>query len=558
MIKMKQHLYYIVFLIGNFCFGQDYLLHEYTTGGSDAIYGKRNMVADNNGNIYAAGLYNNTFEIQDSIVTGGGIYLAKFDNDLSLIWIKKVAEIMGTDAGGSLSGLKLMISIDSGDNVVIGYSAWEGSFLMYDDTIVVQTNNVELIKLDPSGTRLWRTSVTGSQRLGDKGVTIDGQNNILVTGKDLNNDVFITKYDEYGNEIWYNTAGVSGSGKTDAGAVVTADNDNNIYASGMLYSDGSADTAYFGSYQIIFPIPCFSVSYLAKYTSDGTVEWVRYVYSSNPTIYYAYGSSTITAIECFENGNIVVGGYFTNQLLEFSDGISSLAKQGNSGFRSSFLARFDASGNRLWAKTLHNTADGSTHIVDLSIDNTSFVYLLNEYWGTVVNEQGNATIGRSTDLLLERYDENGNLISSMGMGGNSNDFGYDIVTYGNSAFTYSTAGGQGGSFYIGTDSLEFGGGYLNNMVLLKLMENPALGIPENKLEHTVDIFPNPNNGVFTVLMPKESIDLCIYSTSGKLVYKTAIQNTELFNIDMQNFLSGIYFLNIKSKQFNVTKKVVKI
>jgi len=244
-------------------------------------------------------------------------------------------------------------------------------------------------------------------------------------------------------------------------------------------------------------------------------------------------------------------------LLEFSDGISSLAKQGNIGFRSSFLACFGASGNYLWAKTLHNTTDGSIHIVDLSIDTESSVYLLNEYWGTIVNQQGNAVTGRSTDLLLERYDENGNLIASMGIGGSSNDFGYDIVAHGNSVFTYSTAGNQGGSFYIGTDSLGFSDGYLNNMILLKLVENPALVILENKLEHTVDIFPNPNNGVFTVSMPKENIELCISSASGKIVYKTAIQNTELFNVDMQNFLNGIYILNVKSNKFNIVKKVVK-
>ncbi len=294
---MKKLIIISILFSATFCFAQDYLLHEYTIGGSDAIYGKRNMVADNNGNIYTAGLYNNTFEIQNSVITGGGIYLAKFDNNLSLIWLKKVAEIMGADAGGSLSGLKLMISLDSGDNVLIGYSAWEGSFLMYDDTIVIQTNNVELIKLDSSGTRLWRTSVAGTNRLGDKGLAVDEQNNILITGKNENDDVFITKYDENGNEMWYNTGGVSGSGKTDVGTVVTADNNNNIYAAGILHSNGSADTAYFGSYQIILPIPCFSVSYLAKYTSSGTCEWVRYVYSSNPTIYNAYGSSTITAIE---------------------------------------------------------------------------------------------------------------------------------------------------------------------------------------------------------------------------------------------------------------------
>lgn len=558
---MKNLIVLLIIFTCSFCFGQDYLLQEFTSGGSDAIYGKRNMVADNNGNIYATGVYNGSFKIQDSIVTGGGIYLAKFTNDLSLIWLKKIAEIVGADAGGSLSGLKLMIALDSVNNVLIGYSAWGGSYLMYDDSIDIQTNHVELIKLDSFGTRLWRTSVTGSNRLGDKGVAVDSQNNIFITGKDLNDDIFITKYDEDGNEVWYNTAGVSGSGKIDFGSVVTIDNGNNVYTSGMLYSNGSNDTAYFDSYQIIFPNPCFSASYLAKYTSDGTLLWVRYVYSSSPTMYNAYGSSTITAIECFKNGNIAVGGYFSNQLLEFSNGFSNVNKKGNIGFRSSFLASFDSIGNPLWAKTLHNTTDGGVHIVDLSIDSDSSIFILNEYMGTLINELGNSTTvhgNASTDLLLERYDENGNLISSIGVGGNSNDFGYDIVAYGNSVFTYSTTGSQGGaSFYLDTDSLVFNNGGFSNMVLLKLTENPTLDILENTNAPNIKLFPNPNNGVFIVLTPLLNSKMSIYNISGKLVYESIIQNKELINIDVQDLSNGIYFFNIMSDKFNVTRKFVK-
>lgn len=558
---MKILINIIILFTGSFCFGQDYLLQDYISGGSDAIYGKRNMVADNNGNIYATGVYNGSFNIQDSVVTGGGIYLAKFTNDLSLIWIKKVAEIMGTDAGGSLSGLKLMITLDSVDNVIIGYSAWGGSYLMYDDSIDVQTNNVELIKLDSFGTRLWRTSVTGSNRLGDKGVAVDGQNNILVTGKDLNDDVFLAKYDETGNKVWYNTAGVTGAGKTDEGTVVTTDNNNNIYVAGQLYQYASTDTAFFGSQQIVFPDSCFSPTYLAKYSSDGTFQWMRYMYSSSNEVYSNYGSSTITSLECFEDGTIAIGGFFTNAQLIFSNGFQSVNKIGNIGFRSSFLTRFDTSGNRLWAKVLHNTTNGGTHIVDLSIDNVSSVYLLNEYWGTVVNELGDTISvngGTNSDILLERYDLNGDLISSMGIGGKSQDFAYDIITYDNSVYTYSTTGSQGGTpFYICADSILFGNGYLNSMVLLKLTENPTLGIQENQLEHTIKLFPNPNNGTFTVILPKENCEISIYNISGKLVYKKMTQNTEYFNVDIQNFPNGIYILNLKSEKFNVTKKVIK-
>lgn len=77
--------------------------------------------------------------------------------------------------------------------------------------------------MDSSGVRLWRKPVIGSLKLGEKGVAVAEQNNILITGKNSSNDVFIAKYDPSGNEIWYRTAGVSGSTKKDVGTVVTTD-----------------------------------------------------------------------------------------------------------------------------------------------------------------------------------------------------------------------------------------------------------------------------------------------------------------------------------------------
>jgi hypothetical protein len=552
---MKKIIILLVLLSGHFAFGQDYLIQEYTTGGSDAIYGKRNMAVANNGNIYATGLYNGTFKIQDSVVTGGGIYLAKFTNDLSLIWLKKVAEIMGSDAGGSLAAPNLMIALDDIDNVVIGYSAWGGSYLSYDDSIVIQTSNVELIKLDSSGVRLWRKPVTGSLKLGEKGVAVDGENKILITGKNSSNDVFIAKYDEQGNEIWYNSAGASGS--TNVGTVVATDHQNNVYTSGVFYPTVTADTAYFGSHQIVFPIPCYQITYLAKYASDGTFQWVRYLYSSEHTEYTAYGSNTITSIECFENGNIALVGYFTNQLLKFSDGFSPLEKNGGTvGFRASFLASFNPNGDRLWAKTLHNTTSGGSHGVDLSIDSESSIYLLNEYWGTLVNDKGDSCQvngGTSNDILLERYDEDGVLISSLSMGGSTNDIPYDLVTSGNSVYTYSA---NARDFPIGSDSILLAHTGIN-MVILKLTENPTLGIHVMSEEHGIELFPNPTAGNFSVRTPSVSGEISIYNISGKLVYKTKVQNTNQINVDLENVPNGIYFLNFKSDKFNITKKVVK-
>ncbi|HRO77071.1 MAG TPA: hypothetical protein PLP27_13095, partial [Crocinitomicaceae bacterium] len=342
---MKNLILSVFLTVSISCLAQDYLSQNYIKGGTDEVYAQRNMCIGKNGNIYAVGMYNGTFGIQGDTITGGGIYLVKLTSDLTLVWLKKVASGVSE---GSLSGPRIMVALDNEENVLIGFSEWGGSNLKYDDSIITNTTNVELIKLDSSGTRLWRTAVAGSNRLGEKGLAVDKQNNILITGKNSTDDVFLSKYDKNGNELWYKTAGVSGTNKEDMGRVVTTDKDNNIYTAGQLFGIGNIETAYFGTHQVALPASCYDPTYLAKYAADGTLQWMQYLYSDEPTKYpMYYGSSTITSLECFEDGTLAVGGYFTNQQLLFSKDYPLVEKNGvfpNGGTRASFLARFGANG----------------------------------------------------------------------------------------------------------------------------------------------------------------------------------------------------------------------
>jgi hypothetical protein len=548
--------------------GQEYTILEHTTGGEGKVNVARKMVIGKDGHVYTAGIMKDSFTVNGNTVNAlpahDGIYLAKFTNDLSLIWLKKVVDIKGT----YIEGYKLMMAIDSSDNVIIGHSYISGSDVTYDDSIHVQTDNIQLMKLDSFGERLWRTEVGGSKKLGDKGVAVDKQNNILITGIGLNDDAFITKYDADGNEVWYQTAGVHGqignTPKTDEGIAISIDNNNNIYATGMLYINGNPDTAYFDTYQIVFPASYYSVSYLVKYAPDGTLEWVRYVYSSSPTLYsVGYGgSSTITSIATLENGSVAVGGFYTNSLLQFSDGLSSVVRNGGTiGYRASFLANFDSNGNRLWAKSLHNVNNGNSYLVDLSADNTSSVYLLHNYYGTIVNERGDTCPSKgSIDLMLEKYDENGILNSQMRMGGSSHDFANNIVATDNNVFTYSLTGSQGGTpFYYAEDSLVFNTEYLNNVLIVKLMEDLTLDITKQPMINHLELFPNPNNGVFSVRLPETEGKISIYDHGGRIVKEIIVEDLqqEVINIDIQNNANGVYLLHFTSKNHSVTGRLIK-
>lgn len=96
--------------------------------------------------------------------------------------------------------------------------------------------------------------------------------------------------------------------------------------------------------------------------------------------------------------------------------------------------------------------------------------------------------------------------------------------------------------------------------------NVVLNIEEytTALEQAIRIYPNPNNGRFTLLNHSNTNDdslerLDIYTASGKLIAKTVLKGFNNNNIDINlpnNIKPGIYWLKISSKKSISTKKIV--
>ena len=76
-------------------------------------------------------------------------------------------------------------------------------------------------------------------------------------------------------------------------------------------------------------------------------------------------------------------------------------------------------------------------------------------------------------------------------------------------------------------------------------------VEENEIIN-VSVFPNPNNGVFTVRCDNMS-RITVYNVIGSVV-KDIETNTDSFVIEGLN--SGVYFVNIKNTDSNIIKKVV--
>ncbi|MCW3077106.1 MAG: type sorting protein [Bacteroidetes bacterium] len=71
------------------------------------------------------------------------------------------------------------------------------------------------------------------------------------------------------------------------------------------------------------------------------------------------------------------------------------------------------------------------------------------------------------------------------------------------------------------------------------------------------IFPNPNNGVFTLSLNSKSLkDIYIYDVTGKVVYENKGVNDNEIIIDLNDYSKGIFIVRITDGKTSITKKVI--
>ena len=76
-------------------------------------------------------------------------------------------------------------------------------------------------------------------------------------------------------------------------------------------------------------------------------------------------------------------------------------------------------------------------------------------------------------------------------------------------------------------------------------------------EVVFELYPNPTNDFVFISGLEGEESICLFDISGKLLHSFTTNSTEV-SIDMTQFSSGVYFLNIKTKnQIHTTKKIIK-
>lgn len=292
-----------------------------------------------------------------------------------------------------------------------------------------------IVKYDPYGNVIWAKQIYGPSNDWGYGVKIDTDNNIIITGyftdyaklgsfNLVSNgyvDILIAKYDSAGNLLWAKNAG---GWSIDYGQDLTIDRFNNIYVTGYF-----RNRALFDSVNISAPAMTYH-TFVAKYKSTGELTWVKHAVGSNEN----FGSG----ITGDDTGNIYITGAFSDTVTFENITLVSY------GDKDVFIVKYDSSGNLLWANQCGGTGyDWGWSVVT---DRAGNCFVIGQFAGTTFFDNITLTSAGGNDIFIAKYDPSGNIIMAKRAGGSSDDQGRDSIT--DAAGNYYLTGeiGMDGSF----------------------------------------------------------------------------------------------------------------
>lgn len=487
----------------------------------------------------------------------------------------------------------------SSDNMTIGSVTLQNLGLSFNDGF--------LAKYDPSGNLLWAQRFGGSSN--DRGTSIatDKTGNVYLTGyfyspkigfgKDtlINagnvGDIFIVKYDSSGKILWAKREGATA---LEIPHAIHIDGNNNVIVAGRF----SSNSITFGTTTLI--LAGSMDVFIAKYDASGNLLWAKGAGGGSNDEAYSISSDP--------SGNIYLAGYFT-QPSNFGT-----IKLTSAGISDMFLAKYDPSGNVIWAKNAGGKGDDRATGLQTDASGNSYIagYFANDAisFGSIVlpNKAGD-------NSFLAKYDTDGNVLWANGMGGDSqlldlavfNDnvyacgsFQADTLSYGTTNLIIQgssdffllncdtkgkpkwaikqTSDGESGEIArsVATDPLgnvlvsglfssepiTFGNSKINsvrgfNMFIAKLGSTPT-GIADLPNSSDFIFYPNPGNGRFILQSKFEVKAIEIYNVSGSKIYThNLIKKQGPEEIDISAFPSGIYMVSLFDGRKRYTGKLIK-
>jgi hypothetical protein len=563
------------------------------SGGTCAPY---SIAIDAANNIYTTGGFFNTVDFDPGIgisnlaSTSGSqdIFVSKIDVTGNFVWAKHFSSPID-EAPSS-------IKVDNTGNVLItGRFAYTVDFdpnVGVANLTALGTNyNSFITKLDASGNLIWAKALLGSAY--NKGISIqnDINSDVYVGGTFVGTadfdpgigtqnrtsfgieDVFILKLDASGNFVWVQQIGgtsfdgttgmtidINGSIISTGYFTATCDFDPSVATFNMTAPDAADNVYVFKLSQCISPSTpanttpllnqtiCSGLTTNLSASSSGTVTWYSTptgtnvlasgtsyttpVLSAGTYTYYAEASTctisaTRTAITVTVNslptisvnsGSICSGNSFTIN----PTGVSTYSISGGSAIVSPTTnASYNITGTSAQGCVSSNTAVSSVAVNSLPTI-------------TAITNNTLLCIGETTSLTASgasTYLWNTSATTSV------------IAISPTVTINYTVTG---------TDA----NGCINSSTITQSV-SLCTGISATQsIDASLNVFPNPSNGLFTITGIEQNANISIYNTLGVLIktLQTEKINTE---IDLSDYSNGIYFIKLKNNNGEAIHKLIK-
>lgn len=487
---MRLFLLFLFFLINSLAFAQGDNLFPLSQKLSGTTYLKLgNNITDKNGGVFVCGEYKGTLNSSfPSTGTAKNIFIARFDNNYNLLWIKTV-----TSASDILNPRLTLTS--NKELILIASFKNDCNFF----------NEATLLKY---GTAVAHTFITKYK--------IDGT--YVGVAQSINN------FDTYDNPT----------------SIIADPNSSGFYITGNYQQNASLFGQPFNAPSMPSPIN----SYIAKIKSDGTSSFVKYLYTN--------GNTSIQYVVPLNDGGSYIGGTFTGTLniastaiqssnggLEIDIFLARLNSMGdvlwvrrssnggsentwnavvdnnndiyftgiyrgnnysydsisptiqshqinNLGSSDIFVTKYYSNGNLAWFKSINSTADEVA--VSIALENNNNITIGSYFSSSLKIGNDNFTTSGLTDYLLFKLSTNGSEIGGTKLGGTSSEVQnliwnhfYDI--YDKVAFVYNSS-----PLVVGSTTYTKAVASDQHLLLVDIC--PIIGIFENPT--TTNLYVDPS------------------------------------------------------------------